>query len=431
MEEELRTVAPVDDAGDAATRHGSTIGAGPAVAAIGIATFAGAAVVAEAASLGLGLPLQLTTLAVLATGVGSMVSVGLVRPLQRVIASERRHRTVAEAELAHRDHLEEVLTRLDSLLATCTRPEQVLDVLGRSIQRLLPERDHQLLLCSADATALTMRIGLSERGAAAPVRVTGADGCLALTHHEVIAANSTSAFDICPHATDDELPTSSLCIPVDGPSGRLGVLWSVGAEGDLPAGPELRAAARLAERVGRRLSGIAAHAASKGRSGESELIDPLTRLPIHVTAHRVIRELLAMMTPFTIAVCDMDGFAEFNADHGTDAGDVALGVFAQVLAETLRPGDVVCRYGADTFLAVFPMCSAHDAQAAMERVREELVLQLAGSALPPFTASVGIVDSTQGSTIDELVDAANAAVSLAKDEGGNRVRLGEFTPESS
>ena len=404
-------------------------GTGAAIAAVGLATFCGAAVVAEAATLGLGPGLRLATLAVLATGVASLVSAGLVRPLQRSIAHERRLRLAAETAVVHRDELEDVVGRLDSLLATCQRPEQVLDALGRSIHHLLPDRDNQLLLCSADGSVVTLRVELSEDGAAAPARIASPTGCVALTHDRAVTASSTASFDICPHATTDDLPTSSVCVPIDGPSGRLGVIWSVGPEGDLPPAEDLGTAVRIAERVGRRLIGLAALAGSNGRASDVDLIDPLTRLPIHVTAHRTIRELLATMTPFTLAVCDMDEFATFNEEHGPEVGDAALVTFGQVLAETLRPGDVVCRYGADTFLAIFPLCAAHDAQAAMERVREELVLRLAGSGRPHFTASVGIVDSNQGSTIDQLLDAASAAVALAKDEGGNRVRLGVFSPE--
>ena len=62
----------------------------------------------------------------------------------------------------------------------------------------------------------------------------------------------------------------------------------------------------------------------------------------------------------------------------------------------------------------------------MERVRESVVLDLSSAELAPFTVSVGVADSNQGTTIDELVETAGAALKVAKREGGNRVRVASF-----
>ena len=86
----------------------------------------------------------------------------------------------------------------------------------------------------------------------------------------------------------------------------------------------------------------------------------------------------------------------------------------------------MCRYGGDTFLAVFPKCSTMNAAAAMERVRESLVLHIAETGEPAFTCSSGVADSNQGTSIDELLGSADLAMSMAKYEGGNRVRTAVF-----
>jgi len=66
--------------------------------------------------------------------------------------------------------------------------------------------------------------------------------------------------------------------------------------------------------------------------------------------------------------------------------------------------------------------AAQRAAAAMERVREALVLRLAEHGSPRFTCSVGLADSGHGESIDEILDAADLAMSMAKYDGGNRVR---------
>ena len=159
---------------------------------------------------------------------------------------------------------------------------------------------------------------------------------------------------------------------------------------------------------------------------DRDLRDPLTGLPNHATAHRMIRDLVEALTPFSLALCNIDGFGEFNTRHGRDGGDLALRTLTSVLGETLRPDDIVCRYGGDTFLAVFPKCSTMNAAAAMERVRESLVLHIAETGEPAFTCSSGVADSNQGTSIDELLGSADLAMSMAKYEGGNRVRTAVF-----
>ena len=228
----------------------------------------------------------------------------------------------------------------------------------------------------------------------------------------MVAVASTTRFDACPHAGADDLAMSSLCLPIESRS-TIGVLWSTGPEGDLPTPAETAA-------LRRRLL---------GRGRDRDLRDPLTGLPNHATAHRMIRDLVEALTPFSLALCNIDGFGEFNTRHGRDGGDLALRTLTSVLGETLRPDDIVCRYGGDTFLAVFPNCSTLNAAAAMERVRESLVLHLAESGQPAFTCSSGVADSNQGTSIDDLLGSADLAMSMAKYEGGNRVRTAIFEVE--
>jgi len=96
-----------------------------------------------------------------------------------------------------------------------------------------------------------------------------------------------------------------------------------------------------------------------------------------------------------------------------------------MLRETLRPTDVVCRMQSDTFLVVFPHCPAAHAVAALERVREALVLRLAEDGAARFTCSVGVADSAAGDSIEAILEEADLAMSMAKYEGGNRVRPAE------
>jgi diguanylate cyclase (GGDEF)-like protein len=153
----------------------------------------------------------------------------------------------------------------------------------------------------------------------------------------------------------------------------------------------------------------------------------MTGLPNHTSFRRELKQCIGSLTPFSLAICDVDGFAQYNEDHGDEAGDRALRIFASALSETLRPGDVCARYDGDVFAVIFPRCSMMHAQAALERVREALVLRAAEAGIAPLAWSAGIADSNQGSSVDELLESSDIALMVAKHEGGNRVRTSSFT----
>jgi diguanylate cyclase (GGDEF)-like protein len=215
-------------------------------------------------------------------------------------------------------------------------------------------------------------------------------------------------------------------VPLIGADGPLGVVWTTGPAGDLPSEIQASALRRLVASSGNRLVTVSTRA---DETAEPDLRDPLTGLPNHVTARAAIRSLAESLTPFCIAVCNVDQLGAFNERYGQDQGDRALSLVGFALRSTLRPGDVVSRYEGDTFVAVFPRCSALHASAAMERVRECLALQLAEAELDALTCSSGIADSNQGDSIDELLESADIAMQVAKGEGGNRVRLATFDRE--
>lgn len=125
------------------------------------------------------------------------------------------------------------------------------------------------------------------------------------------------------------------------------------------------------------------------------------------------------------AVCmmDIDHFKAVNDNHGHQTGDKVLQVVATLLADRLRRYDGVFRFGGEEFLLCLPATTLQDAEALLNRVREELaVLDLpTPTGCIRVTASFGIALLGSSCHVEEAVARADRALLEAKASGRNRV----------
>jgi diguanylate cyclase (GGDEF)-like protein len=118
---------------------------------------------------------------------------------------------------------------------------------------------------------------------------------------------------------------------------------------------------------------------------------------------------------------DLDDFKRVNDTHGHVAGDRALLRVADLLRQHLPASAAVCRAGGEEFLAAFKSASTEACDVA---ARLCTAIEDSGSAI---TASIGVATAagrqagTSPALIDELVQAADSAMYVAKRKGGNRV----------
>ncbi len=161
--------------------------------------------------------------------------------------------------------------------------------------------------------------------------------------------------------------------------------------------------------------------------------DNLTNLPNRALLFDRARVAIASATrnQATVALLhlNVDHFKHINESYGHDAGDEVLKAVAQRLVNHLKPEDTVCRLGADDFILLLPNTTAVDAGKVALRLMPHLnaTLPVTGEHSLNVTASVGIATfPDNGADLLKLMQAAEAAVDLAKREGRNTVRF--FTP---
>lgn len=159
------------------------------------------------------------------------------------------------------------------------------------------------------------------------------------------------------------------------------------------------------------------------------VVDPLTgfqsRRWLEEILSRQVDRFTASGRPLSLVMIDIDGFRAFNERHGRTGGDRALHDVAQTLRNSLRPGELVARYGGDTFAVLLPETEPSTAGMIADRLRQRLmhtVIDMGdGTMLPPLSISAGVAEATPGIDGPALAESALAALDRAKAAGGNTV----------
>lgn len=127
---------------------------------------------------------------------------------------------------------------------------------------------------------------------------------------------------------------------------------------------------------------------------------------------------------FCVLMSDIDHFKKINDTYGHQAGDFVLKNIAQVISQSVRKTDIVCRYGGEEFLVTFVNMPEHAASAVAEKIRANIqaaVITFEGKTIP-VTSSFGMsMVKPVDTSIDDVVKRADAALYASKRSGRNRV----------
>ena len=158
--------------------------------------------------------------------------------------------------------------------------------------------------------------------------------------------------------------------------------------------------------------------------------DALTGLPNRRCLQDRLQQGLQSATPqqmLAVFLLDLDGFKPINDRYGHDVGDALLVAVAKRLQQQLRGSDVVARLGGDEFVVLASGLADEQTAAAVGQ-------KLLAAFETPFDAAgqiceVGLtvgyaIAPLDGTTADDLLKRADAAMYAGKQAGRRRVQRG-------
>jgi diguanylate cyclase (GGDEF)-like protein len=155
--------------------------------------------------------------------------------------------------------------------------------------------------------------------------------------------------------------------------------------------------------------------------------DPLTGLPNRtlLAQHVADRFTPGDQGGLACLFLDLDNFKVVNDSLGHAAGDELLVEVATRLRATVRPGDLVARFGGDEFVVVCEDVDENGAVSLADRIGEQLTrpVRLGGVDVRP-QASVGVtVQTAEHAAAEELIRDCDIAMYQAKAGGKGRITV--------
>lgn len=126
----------------------------------------------------------------------------------------------------------------------------------------------------------------------------------------------------------------------------------------------------------------------------------------------------------SLIMFDFDLFKVINDTYGHNVGDIVLMEQTRRIRSILRPSDIFARYGGEEFVILLPNTTLENAKSTAERIRryvQEPILANENQLISTISFGVASKESHENISIDRLLDRADKALYLAKNNGRNSV----------
>lgn len=348
--------------------------------------------------------------------------------------SERKAMEVQAAEMMEaeqqRQHERRLLSQISEWLYSAKSLDELLMVIKKSMQTLLPEAEGQLYIYSNSRDTLEL---MARWGDGEPHAHIGAEDCWALRRGRAYSYGMKAIEFACGHVHDDNSPY--FCLPIIAHGETIGLLHLCFSAFDRTVMPRdyIETFMRQRWEVGllcaEQISLAVANVQLRHELLDQSVRDPLTNLWNRRwfldAAHKELHRARIKHLPVSLISLDVDHFKKFNDHHGHDAGDIVLREFGERMDATFRDDFQPCRIGGEEFVVLCPGISH---EAAMNKAAEfleqvaRIEVQYGGARLPRITASAGVASFPEdGEQVLRLMKVADEALYAAKDQGRARV----------
>lgn len=172
--------------------------------------------------------------------------------------------------------------------------------------------------------------------------------------------------------------------------------------------------------------------AKLGEARRQAMFDPLTRLWNRRGGLDLLEKALedALKHDHKLGLClaDIDNFKRVNDEHGHQVGDQVLSRVARTIVGSVRPQDLVCRYGGEEFLVIVNDVDEKVCVEIAERVCDGIrsLPVRTRTATVQVTLSIGVAIRNRGDgiTTHGLIEKADQALYSSKRAGRDRVSIG-------
>ncbi|UQN44931.1 GGDEF domain-containing protein [Agarivorans sp. B2Z047] len=128
----------------------------------------------------------------------------------------------------------------------------------------------------------------------------------------------------------------------------------------------------------------------------------------------------------SLVLLDFDYFKSINDRYGHVVGDLCLVEISKEINAICREQDLFARIGGEEFVIAMPKTNLEQAQQVAERMRERVskhIIPIVGEANFTCTASFGVASSNDVKSLKTLLQQADKALYMAKEQGRNCVQL--------
>ncbi len=327
-------------------------------------------------------------------------------------------------ELEQRTREMTLLSEMGDLLRACLTTEEAYTVIVRFAQQIFPVEVGSLYVISSsrnvvEAVAVWGNASRAEH-------MFSPEECWGLRRGRVHWVQDTRVGLLCKHLRHPP-PEGYLCVPMMAQSEALGVLHLSQPTAGRLSEAKQRLAIAMAEHIAMALSNLRLHETLRSQSIRDPLTGLFNRRFMEESLELELRRAVRNSRPLGVIMVDLDRFKNFNDQFGHDAGDTLLRQLGNLLQSNIRAEDIACRYGGEEFTLILPEGNAEITEQRAHALRDavqKLEVQHRGQPLGRLTASLGVaVFPDHARTAEALLQAADAALYLSKDAGGDTVTI--------